>query len=159
MKSRFISGFGDMYRIFETGEVENVRKGRRLSSSKDKVTGYRTITLSLNGKRHDYLLHRLVAIAFIPNPKHLPQVNRLDGNKDNNSASNLEWVTDRENKYHAFLNNLFGLDDWVKVVREDTQVVYDSITSAAKSVGGTQPGLSVALKKNRPYKGVKFIIL
>lgn len=159
MKSTFISGFGDRYRIFENGEVENVHTGRRLRGSRDKISGYRTITLSLDGKRHDYLLHRLVAISFIPNPKHLPQVNHLDGNKENNCISNLEWVTDRENKYHAFQNNLSGLDDWVKVLREDNQVVYDSITSAAKSVGGTQPGLSIALKENRPYKGANFSIL
>jgi hypothetical protein len=46
-------------------------------------------------------LHRLVAITFIPNPDNLPQVNHIDGNKSNNAASNLEWVSAKDNTLHA----------------------------------------------------------
>lgn len=53
-----------------------------------------------NGKRKHYKVHRLVAQAFIENPDGKPQVNHKDGNKHNNSVTNLEWVTDAENKDH-----------------------------------------------------------
>lgn len=53
-----------------------------------------------------YKIHRLVAFYFIPNPKHYPVVNHIDGNKQNNIVTNLEWVTVGENTRHAYRNNL-----------------------------------------------------
>ena len=53
-----------------------------------------------------YSLHRLVAKYFIPNPLNLPEVNHIDGNKDNNKVSNLEWCTSAENQTHAVQTGL-----------------------------------------------------
>ena len=63
--------------------------------------GYLRVDLyDADGIRKHYKVHRLVANAFIPNPDGKPQVNHKDGNKANNSVTNLEWVTDKENKDH-----------------------------------------------------------
>lgn len=63
--------------------------------------GYLRVDLyDKNGNRKHFKIHRLVAKAFIPNPENKPQINHIDGNKQNNSITNLEWVTDAENKEH-----------------------------------------------------------
>lgn len=73
-------------------------KLRRLPIS-DK--GYHKVGLNKDGKTKKFAVHRLVAQAFIPNPESKPQVNHIDGVKTNNNVSNLEWVTNYENAYHA----------------------------------------------------------
>lgn len=64
--------------------------------------GYNRVHLA-NGKKHTLvLLHRIVALAHIPNPENLPQVNHKDGNKNNNNVNNLEWITLIENMRHSW---------------------------------------------------------
>lgn len=72
------------------------------------------IMCSINRKK--ILVHRLVAKAFIPNPNNLPQVNHKDGNKLNNNADNLEWVTAGDNVRHAFKTGL--MDNAIKKLAE-----------------------------------------
>ena len=71
-----------------------------------KHTGYLAVRLCREGKHHDFLVHRLVAEAFIMNPLQLPEVNHVDGRKTNNDRWNLEWVTSKANTQHAMLLGL-----------------------------------------------------
>ena len=64
--------------------------------------GYYCAALRKEGKTHRVLLHRLVAMAFIPNPENKRCINHIDGNKTNNSISNLEWCTHSENLFHGY---------------------------------------------------------
>ena len=77
-------------------------KSHMLLKPSDNGNGYLYVS---DGKRH-YYVHRLVAVAFIPNPDNKPEVNHIDGNKSNNNASNLEWCTRRENKLHMHRTGL-----------------------------------------------------
>lgn len=63
--------------------------------------GYPSVSLFRDGKQYKLLLHRLLALAFIPNPENKPQINHIDGDKQNNDLSNLEWCTSSENLTHA----------------------------------------------------------
>jgi hypothetical protein len=72
-----------------------------LVSVLDKGTGYYLVTLVNSGTRKNQFIHRLLAQHYIPNPLNKPQVNHIDGNKQNNALSNLEWVTAKENSVHA----------------------------------------------------------
>ena len=76
------------------------RMGTVLSLRKHH-TGYVVVTLRKKGEAKTFLVHRLVASAFIPNPLDRKQVNHKDGVKANNNAKNLEWVTQYQNMNHA----------------------------------------------------------
>jgi len=69
--------------------------------NKNNVTAYHRVTLSKNGKTKRFMVHRLVAEAFISNPSTKPYVNHIDNNGTNNSVSNLEWCTHSENMQHS----------------------------------------------------------
>ena len=81
------------------------KKGKWLNPT-DNGTGYKIVSLTVNKKRKNQYVHRLVATAFIENTKGKKEVNHIDGNKSNNNVSNLEWVTSKENKKHARENGL-----------------------------------------------------
>ena len=68
--------------------------------------GYHIVNLSIEGKCKTYLVHRLVAKAFIPNPNNYPTINHKDGNKLNNNINNLEWCSYKYNTQHAIVNGL-----------------------------------------------------
>lgn len=93
------------YILFEDGRVYSTLRGRFLTPYGHQ-SGYPTYVLSINGKRTNKHLHRLVAEAFIPNPDKLPQVNHKNGIKTDNSPENLEWCTNRDNALHAYQHGL-----------------------------------------------------
>lgn len=85
----------DNYFINNYGTVYN-KHLKELRKEKTKG-GYLRVTLYKNGKQKHFLIHRLVAQAFIPNPKNLPEVNHIDNNPVNNRVENLAWCTAKEN--------------------------------------------------------------
>lgn len=100
-----ISNTGIVRRVaFGNEDKANIKKYEKkipynLKTSLDK-DGYVLIVLSSDKKRLHTRVHRLVAKAFIPNPENKPQVNHIDGNKQNNYVNNLEWATSSENIQH-----------------------------------------------------------
>ena len=77
------------------GKIYNTTTGKLNEGGYNR----RYLRCKIAGK--EYNIHRLIAETFIPNPDNKPQVNHIDGNKHNNSVSNLEWVTAYENNLHA----------------------------------------------------------
>lgn len=103
----------DLYEVDEFGNVYALPREKRTPTttfiSKERKLkpynngyGYMLVDMRKDGKRYMRVVHRLVAEAFIPNPNNLPQVNHIDGNKNNNCVTNLEWCTCSENQQHGF---------------------------------------------------------
>jgi len=122
-----VVGFEGFYEVSNFGNVRSVdryvkhprgsmmlRKGKPMKQSKNKH-GYMDIRLGKNGIEKAYLVHRLVAMAFIENNENKPQVNHKDGVKDNNKLENIEWATRSENRYHSYRE--LKADCWLRHVK------------------------------------------
>lgn len=110
---RTIVGYEGLYEVSNTGQVRSLdkydsinrfRKGRILTLYTE-TGGYLKVGLSSNGKTKKYLVHRLVAEAFIPNPDNLPQVNHIDENPSNDNVDNLEWCNAKYNSNYGTRND------------------------------------------------------
>ena len=99
------------YGISASGVVvslKNQRTMKHLLRGASTTSDYYYVSLSNNLRVKKYFVHRLLAEYWIPNPDNKPNVNHIDGNKHNNSLSNLEWVTKSENQRHALSTGLKG---------------------------------------------------
>lgn len=100
-----IEGYYGKYQVSSWGRIRNAEKGRILTPYKTNK-GYLKVGLFVgNHKTEKHRVNRLVAKAFIPNPNNFPQVNHKDGNKENNSVTNLEWITNEGNAKHRKMIN------------------------------------------------------
>ncbi|MBO7079503.1 MAG: HNH endonuclease [Bacilli bacterium] len=112
-----IKDYEGLYQVSNFGRVKSLEKKvwnryefivrkERILKTKNNSKEYCIVKLYKDNKHYNKKIHRLVAEAFIPNPNDLPQINHIDGNKNNNNANNLEWCTNKENQIHAWNNNL-----------------------------------------------------
>lgn len=91
------------YDIFKDGSIISLYTGKKMKPQLDRY-GYYYIPLVINGKSKKMKVHRLVCMAYIPNPENKPQVNHKNGIKTDNRVENLEWATASENTKHMFDN-------------------------------------------------------
>lgn len=91
-----IDGF-ENYQVSTWGRV---RGSHGILKPYTNEKGYLKVGLTRDGKCHKKRVNRLVAQAFIQNPENLPQVDHIDGNKQNNSITNLRWTDNRKNQIH-----------------------------------------------------------
>lgn len=121
MQWKPIKGYEGLYEVSDVGEVKalkrTINQGKCHRTWEEHIVkfsvdgnGYFRTNLAKDGVNKTVKVHRLVAEAFIPNPSNLPEVNHIDGNKQNNHVENLEWCSRSENLKHAVEIGLKRLD-------------------------------------------------
>ncbi len=103
-KIYWLNGEETKYSISNIGIVRNDKNGKLLKTNFSK--GYERLNLTHNGVHKQFFVHRLVAIAFIPNPDNKDEVNHINGIKSCNYDYNLEWIDRSENVIHAYKTGL-----------------------------------------------------
>ena len=95
------------YTVSSNGTVYSKKNGKEMETRVRK--GYREVYLYVDEKYQWFLMHRLIAMVFLPNPDNKPEVHHIDENKLNNDISNLMWVTKSENKAYSVGQPVIGI--------------------------------------------------
>lgn len=171
MEWKKVKGFEELYEVSNTGLIKSLGQGIstdprtkevRILKTAIKNNGYVQVKLCKNGTHNYRRVHRLVAIAFIPNPHNLKEINHIDGDKTNNADYNLEWCTSGHNQRHAFLTGLQkpirGKDNKhsLPILQFDLNGVllkeWDSIKQILREEGFNTFGIIKCCKKEPKYK-------
>lgn len=158
-----IVGYEGLYEVSNNGNIKTLcdRHGkiRLLKPIKDKHRGYCTVNLFKNGKSKSYLVHRLVAEAFIPNPDNLPQVNHKNEIKDDNRAINLEYCTAKYNLAYSNVHLKGAVGVKIKRSKSVLQFTldgrfvaeYKGVREAARQTGLEHSGICRCCKNKCGY--------
>ncbi len=146
------------YMVSNLGRIKSIRLSKfdflLKQSNKD---GYKVVKL----KRKTFRVHRLVALTFLPNPKNKPSVNHINGNKKNNTLSNLEWCSYSENMFHAYKIGVKKPTTKQKVLAtnliNNNIIIFDSCYEAARILGGQQSNIyNCCIGLRKTHKGYSF---
>ena len=168
---RNIPGYED-YEVSNYGRVRSLdrvdSRGRKLKGKELKQSvskhGYKRVCLYKNGKAQSVRVHRLVAMAFLPNTNNLSCVNHKDENKANNHLSNLEWCTYKYNSNYgtvkeriskAMKGKQIGAKNprARKVMCINNSIIFDTVIEAAKYAGTYRSNIAKQIQGKIKYAG------
>lgn len=167
-----VFGYEDFYQVSNLGRVRSLTRLVQNKASKKRdgyntiikgkfpkqhknVSGYLTVDLCKEKRHKKFLVHRLVALHFIPNPGMLDQVNHIDGNKTNNRVENLEWCTQIENARHAVETGLFRPHNERRIVgidKKGNKRYFKSAAEAGRTLSIDSGSICSVCTKHNPHR-------
>lgn len=139
-----IPGFEGLYAATEDGRIWSYRRKRFMKPCGEEGN-YQIVMLSKDNKCKCHYVHRLVALAWIPNPDNLPEINHKDEHRDHNWSSNLEWCTKEYNLNYG--TRSLRIRKPVYCIELDK--TFPSIYEAAKEFGGHQANLTSCVRQHQ----------
>lgn len=161
---RWVPGYDGRYLVSDLGNV--AAAGGVRGSEPYKIlrqfsgnSGYKKVSLRDGTKARNVMVHRIVAMAFVPNPSNKTVVNHIDGNKLNNRSENLEWVTPSENAYHSVRtlgNRHGGVEHSVKLSPDQAREIFESDLSNSElsRIYGISDTMVSRIKKRKAWRSV-----
>ncbi|WP_334352211.1 NUMOD4 domain-containing protein [Companilactobacillus sp. HBUAS56257] len=152
-----IDGFENLYEVSNLGRVRSLFRYKKILKPNCLKSGYQAVSLYKNKKKYLGLIHRLVAIAFIPNPLNKPQVNHIDEIKSNNHVENLEWMTAKENMSYGTARERTNKAQGQKVIQLDINgkmiSQFDTENIASQMTGANRYKISAVINGHRKTAG------
>lgn len=161
-----IKGYENHYEVSSLGRVKSIDrfvkmkhggirfcKGIYKKSTPHYKNGYHSVLLKVNQIEKRCSLHRLVAEAFIPNSQCKAEVNHKNGNKNDNSINNLEWVTPLENTKHSIESGLTNNKKEIFLIKDCSILEFESMKMCADNLNISQSHLSKVVKRTSEYRG------
>lgn len=148
----------EWYYISTNGRVWSEHTKRLLTPTKNPRDGYMSVML---GRNKRYRLGRLVAIAFIPNPFNLPEINHIDCQRDNDNVENLEWCDRKYNMNYGDRGKKYGISRGIPVVQIDKNTgsiinTFPSARDAARKLGLSSGNISRVCNHGGTIGGFKW---
>lgn len=167
-----VAGYQGLYQVSNFGRVRSldrivcpngkksyIVKGRLMKISKRQGDNYQQVFLSKDNTVRKFYVHRLVAVAFIPNPLNLPCVNHINCNKSDNRVENLEWCTYEYNNNYAEKGKSISRSKGYKTAQLDLDgnviKVFHSAMEASRRTGVCQTCISMVCRGEQTVAGNK----
>ena len=131
----------DNYAITDNGRVWSIKKHQWLKP-RDNGFGYMQVALYKDGKMRNFKVHKLVALAFLPNPRNLKELNHINEIKSDNRVQNLEWITHKDNINHGTGNQRRAAKLNKKVYCVELDRTFKSVSEAANQLGLWEASIS-----------------
>jgi hypothetical protein len=157
-KWKDIRKYEGLYKISNKGNVKSFHKQEKKLKPILSKRNYFTVTLYKNGVGVQKRISRLVGKSFIENDKNKPFINHIDGNKLNNNATNLEWVTAKENMVHASKSGLIPNSISIKLTNKKTneKMHFFSMSEASRYMGRQFSYIQTNIRETNTYENNEF---